>query len=97
MSNYTVHLTPGIEQKLRDRASQVGQTLEVYLERLAESAAAEGTALRGGEPEERPRYISDPKPSQADLDRLLSDLAAGPRLPVLPPDFSRADIYDDHD
>lgn len=33
-----------------------------------------------------------------ELDRILDDLAAGPNdLPPLPADFSRADIYLDHD
>jgi len=28
---------------------------------------------------------------------LLDNLASGPPGKILPPDFSRADIYDDHD
>ena len=95
MSTITVQLTSDIERKLRHQANQSGQTLEAYLERLAEKAAANGTTDHG--PEEQPRYISDPRPSQAEFERLLRDLAAGPSLPVLPADFSRADIYEDHD
>jgi len=98
MNTVTVQLAPDTERKLRYQASQAGQTLEVYLERLAESAVANGmTTARGGEAEEQPRYISDPRPTQAEFERLLGDLAAGPSLPVLPAEFSRADIYDDHD
>jgi hypothetical protein len=44
-----------------------------------------------------PRFIHDPQPSYDEFVRLLEELAAGPRLPHLPPDFSREDIYDDHD
>jgi hypothetical protein len=47
--------------------------------------------------EQQPRYVSDPRPTLAEFERLLNELAAGPPLPVLPADFSRADIYDDHD
>jgi hypothetical protein len=36
--------------------------------------------------------------SVARLDRLLNDVSRGlSDLPSLPPDFSRADLYDDHD
>jgi hypothetical protein len=98
MSIVTVQLAPDTERKLRQWANQVGQTLEEYLERLAERAVANGTpAAHGGEAVEQPRYISDPRPTPAEFERLLRDLAAGPLLPVLPADFSRADIYDDHD
>lgn len=76
----------------------MGQTLEVYLEWLAERAVANGTtATRNGQSVVQPRFISDPRPTGAEFERLLKDLAAGPPLPVLPNDFSRADIYDDHD
>jgi len=98
MSTVSVQLTPDTEQKLRHQANQVGQTLESYLQRLAERAVVSGTTTATGrESEEQPRYISDPRPTQAEFERLLGDLAAGPPLPVLPADFSRADIYDDHD
>ncbi|HQU42299.1 MAG TPA: hypothetical protein PK867_05780 [Pirellulales bacterium] len=32
-----------------------------------------------------------------EFDRLLDELSSGPALPHLPADFSRADIYADHD
>ena len=38
-----------------------------------------------------------PALSDSEFERLLDELAAGPGLPQLPPDFSRADIYADHD
>jgi hypothetical protein len=98
MSILTVQLAPDTERKLRHQAEQVGQTLEAYLQNLAEKAAANGaTATHGSESQAQARYISEPRPTQAEFERLLSDLAKGPPLPVLPADFSRADIYDDHD
>ena len=91
MSTVTIQLSPDTEQKLRYQANQAGQTLKVYLELLAERAS------RGGELEAQPRYVSDPKSTQAEFERLLKDLASGPSLTVLPADFSRADIYNGHD
>jgi hypothetical protein len=97
MSTVTVQLAPDTERKLRQQANQLGQTLEAFLERLAESTAANGTSTIHGDSEQQPKYISEPRPTQAEFQRLLGDLATGPSLPVLPADFSRADIYDDHD
>jgi len=98
MSTVIVQLTPDTEQKLRHQANQVGQTLESYLQRLAERAVVNGpTTANGGESEEQSRYISDPRPTQAEFERLLGDLAAESPLPVLPAEFPRADVCDDHD
>ena len=98
MSTITVQLCPDTERKLRHQANQAGQTLEAYLERMAERAVVNGTpAGPSREDEEQPKYISDPRPTGTEFERLLRDLAAGPPLPVLPADFSRADIYDEHD
>jgi hypothetical protein len=98
MSTVTVQLAPDTERKLRHQANLAGQSLEAYLERLAEQAVANGTtAADPGESVKQPRYISDPRPTGAEFERLLSDLAGGPTLPLLPADFSRADICDDHD
>ena len=44
-----------------------------------------------------PKYISRPRLTPAEFEQKLNELATGPRLPPLPADFSRADIYDDHD
>jgi Protein of unknown function DUF104 len=41
--------------------------------------------------------VPDVALSDADFDRLLDELASGPALPHLPADFSRADVYLDHD
>ena len=44
-----------------------------------------------------PTFISDPNPSPEEFRRILDAMAAGPPVKTLPPDFSRDDIYDDHD
>lgn len=49
----------------------------------------------GGAP--APRFVSDPRPTDEEFDRLLKALASGPPVPTLPADWSRADLYDDHD
>jgi hypothetical protein len=109
MTTVTLLLHPETEQKLRLLASHHGQTLESYLLQLAEQAAQEkngsaeasltelGDSRRAPGADDEPRYISRPTPTTSELERLLHDLATGPSLPVLPRDFSRADLYDDHD
>src|SRR5437868_1903689 len=60
------------------------------------SSPANGSAVP--QPEDlSPLVISRPKPTPEELDRLLDELSSGPPGKVLPADFSRADIYDDHD
>lgn len=44
-----------------------------------------------------PMFISRPNPSPEELERLLDEMAAMGSGQVLPADWSRADIYDDHD
>jgi hypothetical protein len=44
-----------------------------------------------------PQFISDPRPTPDQFGRLLDEMAAMGTGKALPPDFSRADIYDDHD
>jgi hypothetical protein len=87
MTSVTLHFRAETEQALREKASRRGQTLEAYLEQLAErEVGADAVATDpGGE-------LTDPE-----FDRLLDELSDGPRLPHLPMDFSRADIYADHD
>ena len=84
MSAITLHLPPDTESALRANAARAGLTVEAYLRRLAERDAAGATDPTGNL-------------SAAEFDRLLDELAAGPRLPSLPADFSRADVYDGHD
>jgi hypothetical protein len=80
MSAVTIHLAPDAVDSLRTKASRAGLTVEAYLGQLAERDAA-----------------SAPEPaaelSAGEFERLLDDLSAGPSLPPLPADFSRADIY----
>ena len=88
MASVVLHLASDTEQKLREKATQSGQTLEAYLEQLAEHNAQgnSGTAA-----------ASYPPLSDEEFDHLLDQLCAGPALPHLPADFSRKDIYADHD
>lgn len=44
-----------------------------------------------------PRFISRPRPSREEFRRLLDEMAAMSSGQSLPADWSRADIYDDHD
>ena len=109
MNTVTLRLSTNTEQKLRDKARKLGQTLEMYLQELAEAAVENGTvsglARReanastpvANESEESPKFISRPKIMAEELENLLDLLSAGPSGKVLPPDFSRADIYDDPD
>jgi predicted DNA-binding antitoxin AbrB/MazE fold protein len=42
-------------------------------------------------------FLSHPNPSPEEFRRILDEMASFPPGKVLPPDFSRDDIYDDHD
>jgi hypothetical protein len=96
MSSVVLQFPAVTEQKLREQASRAGQTLENYLERIVEQVL--DIRLEDADiPQENDRYISKPNLTHREFDRLLKELASGPPLPILPPDFSRADIYDDHD
>jgi hypothetical protein len=109
MNTVTLRLSADTEQKLRDKARKLGQTLEIYLQQLAEAAVENGTVSGpnhreaiastplANESEESPKFISRPKIMAEEFEKLLDLLSAGPSGKVLPPDFSRADIYDDHD
>jgi hypothetical protein len=89
MTSVTLHFRPETEHVLREKASRRGQTLETYLVQLAEREAADdATAVL---------IESGQQLTDSEFDRLLDELSDGPRLPHLPTDFSRADIYSDHD
>ena len=83
----TVDLPPEIALRLAEKAAGAGKTIEAYLEGLAED---EVHGRNGHED-----WSSEL--SVADFEHLLDELAAGPTLPQLPDDFSRADIYTDVD
>ena len=88
MSYITLQLPDETERKLRDRAEEAGRTIESLVEELVVDAA---TVPR------RPRFISEPKLTDEEFQKVLDEIAAGPRGVPLPPDFSREDIYYDHD
>jgi hypothetical protein len=44
-----------------------------------------------------PTFISHPNPTPEEFRRILDAMASLPPIKVLPPDFSRDDIYDEHD
>jgi hypothetical protein len=97
----TVHLPDDVGLRLKARASRGGQGLEDYVLHLLErDAATAEPALPGDE------SILEASPlqpgggaalSDVEFEALLDELAAGAELPHLPADFSRADIYSDHD
>ena len=91
MTRIVLNLPPETERKLREKAAQTGQTLEAYLEQVAEHDVQ---GKGGGAPAVSSRH---PPLSDEEFDRLLDALSEGPPLPHLPADFSRADLYADHD
>jgi hypothetical protein len=85
----SLDLVPETERRLRERATERGQSLEGFIEQLIERATLD---------------TSTPTPAELtplsleEFDRLLDEVSEGlPPLPPLPDDFSRADIYADHD
>ncbi|HEY3244261.1 MAG TPA: hypothetical protein VGM03_13020 [Phycisphaerae bacterium] len=79
----TIEVDPQTAEALRTQAASFGLTLAEYLRTLAE--APPFVQLKGGIP------ISD-------FDRVLDALAEDlPEIAPLPADFSRADLYADHD
>jgi plasmid stability protein len=92
----TIDLPDDLERRLRERASRDGRAVEDYVLKLIERDAtgpgngpvvdASGAQIGQG-----------PALSDDEFELLLAALASGPKLPHLPADFSRADIYADHD
>ncbi len=83
----TVSFSVEVGRQLEEKASRNGQTLAGYLESLAETDVRESDSTPAASAEL----------SNNEFDRLLDELSAGPALPNLAADFSRADIYADHD
>ena len=86
----TLNLPPETEKLLRQKAAQQGLALETYLGQLAERDAqtVNGKAEAASVAEVLP----------TDFDRLVDELSEGlPPLPTLPTDWSRAQLYADHD
>jgi plasmid stability protein len=90
MSAITIQLPTDTETKLRQKAAASGKSLESYLQDLAQRDAREDSdsaALSDGE-----------SISLAEFELLLDELSRNePPLPALPAEFSRSDIYGDHD
>jgi hypothetical protein len=86
----TLHLSPDTEHRLREKAVRSGQTLEGYLYQLVEREAQTANGAEAG-PADQPTSL-------AEFDDRLDELSAGlAALPPLPADWSRADLYGDHD
>ena len=92
----TVHLPDNLERRLLERASRDGRSVEDYVLGLIERDAA---GPGSGRSVEAPGLHSGQPPALTDdeFEQVLDELASGPGLPRLPADFSRADIYADHD
>jgi hypothetical protein len=85
----TLNLSPETERRLRARAAQSGQSLESYLQYLAESDLANGGPGLS---------FASHELSLAEFEQLLDTLSEGlASLPTLPVDFARAGVYSDHD
>ncbi|HJT32546.1 MAG TPA: hypothetical protein VJ783_10925 [Pirellulales bacterium] len=81
----TVTLPLEVAGPLAAKALSSGLTLEAYLTTLAERDVSTGNGAA------IPHNLSTDE-----AERLLDELTTGPVLPHLPADFSRADIYADH-
>jgi len=76
-------------EKLRRQAAARGISLDRYLTDLAGNGERTGNSTSARSPHDL---------TQAEFRQWLADLSAGmPQLPPIPADFSRADLYDDHD
>jgi hypothetical protein len=79
----TIEVNQATAEVLKAKAEALRLPLDAYLRTLAERDVLMAQA---------------PKPTLEEFDRDMDELASGlDGLPVLPRDFSRADIYADHD
>lgn len=95
MASITIDLPDGIHLKLAEKAAQNGQSLAAFLRGLLESEAATVKEFR---------VLKEPPPpvqrlTDEEFARWRAELKERklPPLPALPDDFSREDIYSDHD
>jgi hypothetical protein len=99
----TIQLSDDIERRLRERATREGRPVEEYILDLVKRDAARAmpSATPPGSHSTAPATAldigGDAAVSDNEFELLLDELASGPELPHLPADFSRADIYADHD
>lgn len=84
----TISLSPQTEARLREQAALFGKDMSTLIRETLEEKFALSNATG----------IVNLQPAE-DFDQALDEFfAANPeRLPALPTDFSRADIYADHD
>ena len=88
----TVELPEETEKRLRERAAERGLELAEYVREVLEELAG-----ASGEGQVTPLFARPGVPAE-EIFRRLEELSAGlPPLPPLPRDFSRADIYGEHD
>jgi len=84
----TISLPPDSEARLREQAAAAGKDVSTLVREAVEEklAATNGAKIQ-------------PVPSADDFDKALDEFfAENPeKLPSLPADFSREDIYSDHD
>jgi hypothetical protein len=90
MATITINLPPDTEDTLRQKASANGRTLESFVQQLIqkEVLATSGPPVR----------LPQPPLSLAEFESVLDELVETfPPAPSLPVDFSRAEIYAEHD
>ncbi len=92
----TIHLPDDLERRLRSLADREGRSIEQYVLNLIERDAAGSEGRRVSE-DSGARPGQAPALTDAEFEILLDKLASGPPLPHPPADFSRADIYTEHD
>jgi hypothetical protein len=74
MSQVTLTFTPDTEKKLREQATRLGQTLEAYLQQLAEKTVANGAPGHAEPPVDAVRPQDDP---MADLEAVVHQATSG--------------------
>jgi len=95
-ANSTVDLT-GLPEPVVRGIRQLVQALKEEHPHMETAPATFGEEQEPLAERFAPLFISRPTPAAEELERLLDELSSVSTGKVLPPDFSRADIYDDHD
>jgi hypothetical protein len=92
MASITLELPEEIRRRLEDKAAQNGQPLEAFIRGVLEAEASAVPVLREPPPLVRRMSVEE-------FNRRLDEMQKFPlpSFPPLPGDFSRADLYDDHD
>src|SRR5262245_29585612 len=87
----------GLPEPVIERVKQLVQDARMKQVSRCPQGDAPGIPVQPPLAEPFPKFLSRPRPSLEELEALLDELSAGPAGKILPPDFSRADIYDDQD